>query len=90
MYAMAYGHLPFESDIKVDRNPSEPIKWTPQNVNQLYQYIRDHPIKLPRAHSDGLDSDGQELLKRLLVADPRRRITMNDIWIHPFFVKNVI
>jgi serine/threonine protein kinase len=79
MFAMAYGYLPFEGDVHLDRN-SDPVTWTPTNVYHLYQHIAAHPVKLPR----GLSDDGENLLRRLLAADPNLRITLEEIWCHPW------
>lgn len=91
MYAMVYGYLPFESDLPLDRRGSDPVNWTPTNVYSLYQHIACHPVRLPQspADPDCLSPDGQGLLLRLLEADPKQRITMAEIWDHPWF-RNVL
>lgn len=90
MYAMAYGHLPFESDITLERIGGDPVAWTPANVYHLYQYIATHPVVLPRTPADGLGPAGQDLLKQLLCADSTCRITMSAIWTHPWLVHSNI
>lgn len=83
MYAMAYGFLPFEGDLQLGHSTSS-VVWTPSNVYQLYQHISSHPLRLPRTPSDGLDALGQDLLLRLLEASPEHRITMEEVWQHPW------
>lgn len=82
MYAMCYGYLPFESDLPLDHRGSEPILWTPANVYALYQHIAAHPVQLPKIPGGGLSEEGEDLLRKLLQADPLVRITMKDIWRH--------
>lgn len=89
MYAMNYGHLPFEGDLPLDRQGSNPVNWTPANVYQLYQYIVSNPIKLPKGFSDGLGRVGQDLLLRILDPVPRSRISMAEIFAHPWFADTV-
>lgn len=79
---MAYGHLPFESDLQLERIGTDPVAWTPNNVYQLYQYIDSNPIKLPTPGT--LSALGQQLLLRLLDANPATRITVPEIWAHPW------
>jgi serine/threonine protein kinase len=77
MFAMSYGYLPFEGDVQLDRR-SDPVTWTPANVYHLYQHIAISPIKLPR----GLSEMGEDLVRRLLIADPELRITEEEVWSH--------
>lgn len=86
---MSYGYLPFESDLPLDRQGSDPVNWTPTNVYNLYQHIASTPIRLPSS-GDGLSPEGQDLLLRLLQADPRQRITMHEIWSHPWIQNSSI
>jgi protein-serine/threonine kinase len=81
MYAMAFGYLPFESDLKLDRHGSDPVTWTPTNVYHLYQYIVANPVKLPKS---SLSDSGRDLLLRLLDADPVMRITLAEALQHPW------
>lgn len=84
MFAMSYGYLPFESDLSLERHGSDPVAWSPNNVFALYQYISSTPIKLPASPEGGLSSLGQDLLRGLLTADPTRRLTIEQIWRHPW------
>ena len=36
-----------------------------------------------------LSPEGRDLLARILVADPRKRITMDGIWQHPWFQRDL-
>jgi serine/threonine-protein kinase HSL1 (negative regulator of Swe1 kinase) len=36
---------------------------------------------------DNLSPEAKDLIKRILVADPKRRIGLDDIWNHPFLRK---
>lgn len=36
---------------------------------------------------DDLSREAQDLIRRILVPDPRRRITIEEIWKHPFLHK---
>lgn len=84
MFAMVYGYLPFEGEVTLDRG-SDPVTWTPANVYHLYQHIAANPIKLP---TTTLSQDGLDILLGLLQADPLERITMDEIWDHPWITSN--
>ncbi|KAJ2890749.1 hypothetical protein GGI21_006068, partial [Coemansia aciculifera] len=75
MYAMLAGYLPFDDD------PSNPDG---DNINQLYRYILSTPLVFP----DNVSSLARDLLRRMLVPNPRQRATLEDIkaheWLRPY------
>ncbi|KAI8904575.1 hypothetical protein DFJ77DRAFT_244216 [Powellomyces hirtus] len=75
LYAMLCGYLPFDDD------PNNPDG---DNINLLYKYILETELDFP----DYVGADARELLKRMLVPDPRFRANMKEImnhrWLEPF------
>ncbi|KAJ2639220.1 hypothetical protein GGF44_002699, partial [Coemansia sp. RSA 1694] len=75
MYAMLAGYLPFDDD------PSNPDG---DNINQLYRYILSTPLVFP----DSVSDVARDLLRRMLVPNPRQRATLEDIkaheWLRPY------
>ncbi|KAJ2753092.1 hypothetical protein GGI19_003373 [Coemansia pectinata] len=75
MYAMLAGYLPFDDD------PSNPDG---DNINQLYRYILSTPLVFP----DNVSDLARDLLRRMLVPNPRQRATLEDIkaheWLRPY------
>ncbi|KAJ3146900.1 hypothetical protein HDU89_005930 [Geranomyces variabilis] len=75
LYAMLCGYLPFDDD------PNNPDG---DNINLLYKYILETELDFP----DYVGADARELLKRMLVPDPRYRANMKEImnhrWLEPF------
>jgi serine/threonine protein kinase len=83
-YACAYGHLPFEANLELERDPvTGTICWTQNNVYQLYCHVASNRIELPDTASLGLA--GQDLLTRLLDPDPITRVGFPEIWSHAWF-----
>ncbi|KAJ2747864.1 hypothetical protein GGI20_000159 [Coemansia sp. BCRC 34301] len=74
LYAMLAGYLPFDDD------PSNPDG---DNINQLYRYILSTPLVFP----DNVSDLARDLLRRMLVPNPRQRATLEDIkaheWLRP-------
>jgi serine/threonine protein kinase len=75
LYAMLAGYLPFDDD------PANPDG---DNINLLYKYILATPLVFP----DYISADARDLLRKMLVPDPRRRCTMDVIkkhrWLAPY------
>ncbi|KAJ3020851.1 hypothetical protein HKX48_000081 [Thoreauomyces humboldtii] len=75
LYAMLCGYLPFDDD------PNNPDG---DNINLLYKYILETELDFP----DYVGADARQLLKRMLVPDPRFRANMKEImehkWLEPF------
>ncbi|CEI87118.1 Putative CAMK/CAMKL/KIN4 protein kinase [Rhizopus microsporus] len=71
LFAMLCGYLPFDDD------PNNPQG---ANIHLLYKYIISTPLELPTSMSE----DAKDLLRRMLVPDPRKRCQMNDILDHPW------
>lgn len=71
LYAMLCGYLPFDDD------PTNPQG---ANINALYKYIVSTSLDIPDAISD----DASDLLRCMLVPDPKRRCSMDDIRCHPW------
>ncbi|CDF91029.1 ZYBA0S09-03224g1_1 [Zygosaccharomyces bailii CLIB 213] len=74
LYAMSAGYLPWDDD---PRNPDG------NDIVRLYQYITRTPLKFP----EYITPLSRDLLRRILVSDPRRRITLKNIqrheWLKP-------
>ncbi|KAI8370909.1 kinase-like domain-containing protein [Blakeslea trispora] len=71
LFAMLCGYLPFDDD------PSNPQG---ANINALYKYIVSTPLEIPSTMS----VDATHLLRRMLVPDPAKRCTMDEIRSHPW------
>ena len=52
------------------------------DINTLYQDIKKNKINY---NLPGLDEESKDLLKKILVADPEERISLEEIKKHPFF-----
>lgn len=70
LYAMLCGYLPFDDD------PSNPDS---ENITRLYKYILETNLEFP----DHVSESAKHLLKQILVPDPAKRATLNDIINHP-------
>ncbi|KAG1317145.1 hypothetical protein G6F62_013063 [Rhizopus arrhizus] len=71
LFAMLCGYLPFDDD------PNNPQG---TNIHLLYKYIINTPLELPSSMSE----EAKDLLKRMLVPDPSKRCTMDEIRSHPW------
>ncbi|KAI8097981.1 kinase-like domain-containing protein [Gilbertella persicaria] len=71
LFAMLCGYLPFDDD------PNNPQG---ANINVLYKYIVSTPLEIPNTMS----VDATHLLRRMLVPDPTKRCTMEEIRSHPW------
>ncbi|KAJ7191855.1 Pkinase-domain-containing protein [Mycena pura] len=71
LYAMLAGYLPFDDD------PANPDG---DNINLLYKYIVNTPLSFPEYISD----EARDLLKMMLVPDPRRRASLEAVMRHPW------
>ncbi|CCK67992.1 putative serine/threonine protein kinase KIN4 KNAG_0A03040 [Huiozyma naganishii CBS 8797] len=73
LYAMLAGYLPWDDD------PSNP---NGDDISKLYSYITATPLKFP----DYVNPLPRDLLRRILVADPRRRYTLGHIENHEWLL----
>ncbi|KAJ2453994.1 hypothetical protein EV183_001834 [Coemansia sp. RSA 2336] len=75
LYAMLAGYLPFDDD------PSNPEG---DNINQLYKYILSTPLVFP----ENVSPLARDLLRRMLVPNPRNRASLDEIkkheWLRPY------
>ncbi|KAF8544880.1 kinase-like domain-containing protein [Trichophaea hybrida] len=75
LYAMLAGYLPFDDD------PANPEG---DNINLLYKYIVSTPLTFP----EYVTPHARDLLRRILVPDPRRRADLFEVarhsWLSPF------
>lgn len=71
LFAMLCGYLPFDDD------PSNPQG---ANINVLYKYILSTPLEIPKHASE----DATDLLRLMLVPDPTKRCTLDQIRSHPW------
>ena len=68
-YAMLAGYLPFDDD------PDNPEG---DNINLLYKYITTTPLTFP----EYVTPHARDLLRRILVADPRKRADLFEVARH--------
>src|SRR5271168_1004719 len=68
-YAMLAGYLPFDDD------PANPDG---DNINQLYKYITSTPLTFP----EYVTPHARDLLRRILVPDPRKRADLFEVARH--------
>lgn len=73
LYAMLCGYLPFDDDIK---NPNG------DNIGRLYRYIMANPPKYP-SHLSSLSKD---LIGNMLIPDPSKRCTLEQIMHHSWLL----
>ena len=71
LYAMLAGYLPFDDD------PANPDG---DNINMLYKYIMATPLSFP----DYITAEPRSLLQRMLVPDPAKRATLDEVMAHPW------
>lgn len=69
LYAMLSGYLPYDDD------PANPDS---DNITQLYKYITSTALTFP----EYVPPLPRDLLRRILVPDPRKRISLNDVRYH--------
>ncbi|KAI9885355.1 MAG: hypothetical protein M1823_002864 [Watsoniomyces obsoletus] len=69
LYAMLAGYLPYDDD------PSNP---SGDNINLLYKYITTTPLTFP----DYVTPHARDLLRRILVPDPRKRADLFEVARH--------
>ncbi|CAK5271448.1 unnamed protein product [Mycena citricolor] len=69
LYAMLAGYLPFDDD------PANPDG---DNINLLYKYIVNTPLSFP----DYISDEARDLLKLMLVPDPRKRASLDAVMQH--------
>lgn len=71
LFAMLCGYLPYDDD------PSNPQG---ANINVLYKYILSTPLEIPKHASE----DATDLLRIMLVPDPSKRCSIDQIRAHPW------
>lgn len=76
LYVMLTGLTPFNY-------PNDDRMSEEKRTCLLYQAIRTARYEMPEELSD----EGRDLLRRIFVPNPGRRITMKEIWNHPFLHK---
>ncbi|KAF1943109.1 serine/threonine-protein kinase-like protein GIN4 [Clathrospora elynae] len=54
-----------------------------RHLKNLFRDISEGKYVMP----DNISSEAQDLIKKILVVDPKRRIGLDDIWNHPFLRK---
>lgn len=74
LYAMLAGYLPFDDD------PANPEG---DNINLLYKYITSTPLTFP----EYVTPHARDLLKRILVPDPRRRADLFEVARHSWLTE---
>lgn len=88
MFAMLFGHLPFEDQAIRNTNIGGYTnrKRSSVNVYQLYQYISRNPLEIPK-HVQ-ISSEAIDLIKGMLRSDPAKRITLSEIFRHSWFANS--
>ncbi|GAA98916.1 uncharacterized protein L969DRAFT_104375 [Mixia osmundae IAM 14324] len=76
LYAMLAGYLPFDDD------PANPDG---DNINLLYKYIISTPLSFP----EWITPEPRDLLLRMLISDPKKRCTLDDVMRHPWLKRFV-
>lgn len=71
LFAMLCGYLPYDDD------PANPESY---NINLLYKYILNTPLIFP----DYISDEACDLLSLMLVPDPEKRCSMDQIMNHPW------
>lgn len=71
LYAMLSGYLPFDDD---------PENEDGSDIVRLYHYICKTPLTFP----EYVSPLARDLLRKIIVPDPRKRINMNEIRAHPW------
>ncbi|ANB15080.1 putative serine/threonine protein kinase KIN4 [Sugiyamaella lignohabitans] len=71
LYAMLAGYLPFDDD------PANPDG---DNITQLYKYITSTSLTFP----EYIQPQPRDLLRKILVSDPNKRIDLNAVRCHPW------
>lgn len=73
LFTYLAGYLPFDDD---PQNPDS------EDVQKLYQYIARTPLKFP----DWIGMEARDLLRRILVVDPEKRMSMHEIKSHSWLI----
>lgn len=76
LYAMLAGYLPFDDD---------PENEDGSDIVKLYHYICKTPLTFP----EYVSPLARDLLRKIIVPDPRKRIDMDDIRNHPWLSPHV-
>lgn len=74
LYAMLAGYLPFDDD---------PLNPDSENINLLYKYIINTPLSFP----EWITPEPRDLLQKMLVPDPNKRCTLQDVAQHRWLRK---
>ena len=77
LYAMLAGYLPFDDD------PANPDG---DNINLLYKYIVNTPLSFP----DYISTEARDILGMMLVPDPSRRASLQEVMEHPWLAAYAI
>lgn len=75
LYAMLAGYLPFDDD---PQNPDG------DNIARLYQYITTTPLTFP----EYVEPMPRDLLRRILVSNPKKRLNLKEIRSHSWLVSH--
>ena len=73
LFAMLVGALPFQSDLL---NESE-------NMAEVMAKVIENQFYFP----EGLSEEAMDFLEKVLQSDPRHRMRIRDMWMHPFITK---
>jgi serine/threonine protein kinase len=79
MFAMLYGHLPFEDQALKNHRLN-------LNVYRLYQHIARNSPEIPNHVS--ASPEAVELIKGMLRSDPSKRLGISEIFRHSWFANS--
>ncbi|KAG1669330.1 hypothetical protein FOA52_014892 [Chlamydomonas sp. UWO 241] len=81
LYVMLYGRYPFEMP------PGDKAQPKVAEITRVLEKMVASDFAMPR--SVEVSHDGTELVRAMLSPDPRTRITLEDIMVHPWFTTNL-
>ena len=85
MFALLFGHLPFEDQALKHCKSNNDYKST-MNVFQLYNFISKNSLEVPR--NVGVSWEAVDLVKGMLKSDPSKRITLSEVFRHSWFANS--
>lgn len=86
MFALLFGHLPFEDQALKNKNHRQTDRKSSLNVFQLYQFISRNALEIPR-HVN-VSADAIDLIRGMLRCEPGKRMTLSDIFRHSWFANS--
>eukprot|EP01052_Picozoa_sp_SAG31_P032038 SAG31_NODE_3468_length_4238_cov_112.307321_4_plen_143_part_00 len=60
-----------------------PPFWS-RNQQRLFKLIKNEPVKFPDRYFSGVSSDAKDLITKMLVKDPKNRLSAEQVLSHPW------